>query len=202
MASLIEQAGKSRSGLLGSFVETAQTRVEQRDYKSRKSVLDFDDVMNLQREIVYAYRNEILATEDTRRMVLDVIGDAVPTMAARFLEEREDHGEDIAALLHHLRSLLPIQASEEEIANLGGKDLFPLLVSKTREAYDQVAAKLPSEIVETEERRMMLHSVDRHWQEHIAAMDELRDGVYLRAQGQKDPLVEFKNEAFGLFARS
>jgi preprotein translocase subunit SecA len=200
MASLIEQAGKSRGSSLGSLVETAQTQVEQRDYKARKRVLDFDDVMNLQREIVYAHRNEILATGDTRRMVLDVIDDAVPALAARFLAEREDHAMAVAALLRHLRSLLPLHASEAEVAALGARDLFPFLVTRTREAYEQLAANLPAEIVEPEERRMMLHAVDRHWQEHLAAMDELREGVYLRAQGQKDPLVEFKNEAFGLFA--
>jgi preprotein translocase subunit SecA len=103
--------------------------------------------MNLQREIVYTHRNEILATDDTRRMVLDVIRDAVPTMAARFLEEREDHGMAIAALLRHLRSLLPIHAGETEIANLGERDLLPFLVSRTCEAYEKLAASLPAEIV-------------------------------------------------------
>jgi preprotein translocase subunit SecA len=159
MAALIEQAGKTRGSSFGSLVATAQIQDEQRDYKSRKRVLDFDDVMNLQREIVYGYRNEVLVTEDPRRMVLDLI-------------------EEVDL--------------DDVVRSAGG------VVS--REAYLERVSRLPAELVEQEERRMILLAVDRHWQDHLAAMDELREGVYLRAQGQKDPLVEFKNEAYELFA--
>jgi preprotein translocase subunit SecA len=185
MAALIEQAGKSRGGSLGPIVETAQIHVEQRDYRTRKRVLDFDDVMNLQRDIVYHFRNEILTTEDPRRMVHDLIGEIVPAIASRV--------DDPLAL----RAFLPVDA---EVDDLAGAPRYESLVGKTRNIYQQRVAHLPSDLVEQEERHMMLLAVDRHWQEHLAAMDELRDGVYLRAQGQKDPLVEFKNEAFELFS--
>jgi preprotein translocase subunit SecA len=200
MAALIEQAGKSRGNSLGSLVETAQIQVEQRDYKTRKRVLDFDDVMNLQREIIYGYRNEVLVTEDPRRMVVDLIEETVPTIVLRHLDGEDAGDVDPGALLRHLRMSVPVHAREEEVAGLGGTALCQRLVEGTRETYQELVSGLPAELVEQEERRMMLMAVDHHWQEHLAAMDELREGVYLRAQGQKDPLVEFKNEAYGLFA--
>ena len=199
MAALIEQAGKSRASSLGSLVETAQRQVEQRDYKSRKRVLDFDDVMNLQREIVYGYRNEVLATEDPRRMVSDLIEEAIPAMVRRQLDGQDFREADPGALLRRLRATMPIQAKEEDVAALDGPALSKKLVQQTRETYDGLVAGLPAELMEQEERRMILMAVDRHWQEHLAVMDALREGVYLRAQGQKDPLVEFKNEGFALF---
>ena len=200
MASLIEQAGKSRGVSLGSFVESAQMQVEQRDYTSRKRVLDFDDVMNLQREIVYAYRNGILHTGDPRLMVLDLIEETMPSMVAGALDGRDLSEVEPTEILRHLRVSLPIHASEPEIAGLGERDICQFLVSRTREAYQQYVSHLPADLMEQEERRVMLMAVDHHWQDHLAAMDELRDGVYLRAQGQKDPLVEFKNEAFEWFS--
>ena len=200
MAALIEQAGKSRGSSLGSFVETAQRQVEQRDYKTRKRVLDFDDVMNLQREIVYGYRNEVLVTEDTRRMVSDLIEETIPAMVVRHLDGRDPRESDPGPLLRHLRASMPIHAREEDLGELDESGLCQRLVAQTRASYDELVSGLPAEVVEQEQRRMMLMAVDRHWQEHLAAMDELREGVYLRAQGQKDPLVEFKNEAYELFA--
>ena len=200
MAALIEQAGKSRGSSLGSFVETAQIKVEQRDYKSRKRVLDFDDVMNLQREIVYGYRNEVLATEDPRRMVMDIFEETVPALVLRHLDGQDARNADLDALLRHLRAFMPFHIKEEDVAELKESELCQQLVSHARETYDELVAGLPAELVEQEERRMILMAVDGHWQEHLAAMDELREGVYLRAQGQKDPLVEFKNEAYELFA--
>ncbi len=199
MAALIEQAGRSRGNPLGSLVESAQRQVEQRDYKSRKRVLDFDDVMNLQREIVYGYRNEVLATEDTRRMIHDLIEETVPQVVARHLDECGNPSDEAGPLLRHLRASLPVSLREDEVAPADPRALTELLVSKTRDAYQERTRDLPAEWLEQEERRMVLMAVDGQWQEHLAAMDELREGVYLRAQGQKDPLVEFKNEAYSLF---
>ncbi len=200
IAALLEQAGKSRGFQLGSFVEAAQIQVEQRDYNTRKRVLEFDDVMNLQREIVYGYRNEVLATEDTRRMVFDLIGETIPALAARHLDESDPSLADRGGFLRSLRAIIPVHTREEDIAHLGGDALCRQLVAETGGIYQKNTATLPAELVAQQERRMMLTAVDHHWQEHLAAMDELREGVYLRTQGQKDPLVEFKNDAFGLFA--
>ena len=200
MAAMIEQSEKSNKvSSLGTLVETAQRQVEQRDYKARKRVLDFDDVMNLQREIVYGYRNEVLTTEDTRALVHDIIGETIATRVGQHLAGCDPHDPDHGPLLHWIQSTLPISVSGEDLSGIRGEAIATLLEEKVRDAYAGKAGGLPVEILEQEERRMVLVAIDRLWQEHLEAMDELREGVYLRAQGQKDPLVEYKNEAYELF---
>ncbi|MCP5546901.1 MAG: preprotein translocase subunit SecA [Akkermansiaceae bacterium] len=155
LADLIE-----RRGPVGrwTFVEDAQQKVEQRDYRARKRVLEFDDVMNIQREIVYGLRNEAIHAGDTRDLMHEVLRDAAE------LSEGTDGG---------------IPTVDDYEANMVG---------------------LAPEVRERIERRGLIASIDSHWQEHLEDMEELREGVYLRAQGQKDPLVEFKREAFDQFA--
>jgi preprotein translocase subunit SecA len=194
MAAMIEQAGKSsKTPSIGLLVETAQKQVEQRDYKSRKRVLDFDDVMNLQREIVYGYRNDVLTTEDTRGLVHDIIRETIPARV------QQHHDSDCGELLHWIHATLPISVSAEELSDQREEAISAMLEDKVRNAYETRVAGLPLELLDQEERRMVLVAIDRRWQDHLEAMDELREGVYLRAQGQKDPLVEYKNEAYELF---
>lgn len=200
MAALIEQSEKSgKSSSLATLVETAQRQVEQRDYKSRKRVLDFDDVMNLQREIVYGYRNEVLVTEDTRKLVHDIIRETVPRQVNRYLSECDPHHPDVRHLLQWIHATLPIRLAPEDFTNAGAEHIASMIADKARDAYETQVAGLPVELLDQEERRMVLVAIDRQWQQHLDEMDELREGVYLRAQGQKDPLVEYKNEAYGLF---
>jgi preprotein translocase subunit SecA len=200
MAALIEQSEKSgKSSSLGTLVETAQRQVEQRDYKSRKQVLDFDDVMNLQREIVYGYRNDVLVTEDTRKLVHDIIQEAVPRQVNRYLSECDPHHPDFRHLLQWIHATLPISLTPEDFTTERTDRIPSMIADKARNAYDSQIAGLPVELLDQEERRMVLVAIDRQWQQHLDEMDELREGVYLRAQGQKDPLVEYKNEAYELF---
>ncbi|WP_411825590.1 preprotein translocase subunit SecA [Luteolibacter sp. AS25] len=204
MAALIERSRKidgknSKLPSLGKLVETAQRQVEQRDYKSRKRVLDFDDVMNLQREIVYGYRNEVLCTEDIRQLIDDLVLEIITGGVGLHLGRLHRYEPDYSELLHWIHTNLQIGTTEAEVADLDGKGLIFLLGEKVKEAYEARIHDLPSEAMEQEQRRMVLMAIDRKWQEHLESMDELREGVYLRSQGQKDPLVEFKNEAYGLF---
>ena len=201
MAAMVEQSGKhSKTSSLGTLVETAQRQVEQRDYKARKRVLDFDDVMNLQREIVYGFRNEVLVTEDTRRLVHDIIRETVPARVNRHLSECDPLHPDFSQLLHWIHTLLPIGISTEDLTDKSGEAISAMIVEKVHHAYDTLVGGLPMELLDETERRMVLAAIDRQWQQHLDDMDELREGVYLRAQGQKDPLVEYKNEAYELFA--
>ncbi len=200
MAALIEQSAKSgKSSSLGTLVETAQRKVEQRDYQNRKRVLDFDDVMNLQREIIYGYRNEVLTTENTRKLVHDIIAETIPAGVQRSLAECDPHDPDFSDLLEWIHAGFSISISSGELENQRAETISQLLAKKVRDAYESRVSSLPVETLEQEERRMVLIAIDRHWQEHLADMDELREGVYLRAQGQKDPLVEYKNEGYELF---
>jgi len=200
MAAMIEQSEKSSKGSsIGTLVEAAQRQVEQRDYKGRKRVLDFDDVMNLQREIVYGYRNEVLTTEDTRKLVYEIISETIPAGVHQHLAEVDPRDPDYSELRHWIHTTLPITVTEDELTNHSEETLASMLVDKLRNTYELRTGGLPVETLEQEERRMVLVAVDRQWRDHLANMDELREGVYLRAQGQKDPLIEYKNEGYDLF---
>ncbi len=204
MAAMLEQSGAADSRTLkntslGKLVETAQRQVEQRDYKGRKRVLDFDDVMNLQREIVYGYRNDVLTTEDTRKLVHEIIGEIMPAKVHQQLVESDPHDADGTQLLHWIHATFPINVTPDELSNHSAETLPALIGDKVRDAYDSRVSGVPAEWFDPQERRMVLVAIDRQWQDHLSEMDELREGVFLRAQGQKDPLVEYKNEAYELF---
>jgi len=185
---------------LNKSVETAQKRVEQRNYTWRKRVLDFDDVMNMQREVVYGYRNEVLTTEVPRDLVNEIIEETIPAKVRIFLEDQDTANPDCAELLQWVNSTLPLRMDEEDFKSAGNQDaISEMLVGKVKEAYETRTGNLPMEVLDQEERRMVLVAIDKQWQEHLYNMDALREGVGLRAQGQKDPLIEYKNEAYNLF---
>ncbi|NQX00780.1 preprotein translocase subunit SecA, partial [bacterium] len=204
LTATMEQSGAKdqktlKNSSLGKSVEAAQKQVEQRDYKGRKRVLDFDDVMNLQREIVYGYRNEVLTTEVPRRLVQDIIAEVIPERIREVLADFDPEQPASGQLVQWVNTHLPIQIEEADFPDPHAKTVPAKLAEKVRGAYEAEVAGFPPEILDQEQRRMVLAAIDRYWQEHLSDMDELREGVNLRAQGQKDPLVEYKNEAYGLF---
>jgi preprotein translocase subunit SecA len=185
---------------LNKSVETAQKRVEQRNYTWRKRVLDFDDVMNMQREVVYGYRNEVLTTEVPRDLVNEIIEETIPNKVKQFLADQEGELTDFSELQQWVHTTLPVQLTDNDFAGLTNEEqVSTMLISRVKEAYEARTGNLPMEVLDQEERRMVLVAIDKQWQEHLYNMDALREGVSLRAQGQKDPLVEYKNEAYNLF---
>lgn len=186
---------------LNRSIETAQKRVEQRDYQWRKRVLDFDDVMNMQREVVYGYRNEVLSSEDPRELLNEVIEESIPATVHEYLEMRDQDAPDYAELLGWINSTFPLSLSMEEagIQDRNVEDNAQWLIAEVKKAYQLKVEGEPAELLDHLERQIILTAIDRLWQEHLYNMDALREGVHLRAQGQKDPLVEYKNEAYSLF---
>ncbi len=185
---------------LNRSVETAQKRVEQRDYTGRKRVLDFDDVMNMQREVVYGYRNEVLTTEVPRDLVNEIIDETIPAKVHEYLTDRDDKEPDYNELLHWVNATLPVSVTAEDFLSSHNEEaISAMLVDKVKQAYQARVGDLPMEVLDQEERRMVLVAIDKQWQAHLYNMDALREGVGLRAQGQKDPLIEYKNEAYNLF---
>ncbi len=185
---------------LNRSVETAQKRVEQRNYTWRKRVLDFDDVMNKQREVVYGYRNEVLSTETPRDLVTEIIEETIPAKVSEYLVDRDYEAPDHIELLGWVNATLPISVSIEELDVTKTPDqISEYLVNRVKETYEIKVGNLPYEVLDQEERRMVLVAIDKQWQAHLYNMDALREGVGLRAQGQKDPLIEYKNEAYKLF---
>jgi preprotein translocase subunit SecA len=185
---------------LNRSVETAQKRVEQRNYTWRKRVLDFDDVMNMQREVVYGYRNEVLTTEVPRDLVTEIIEETIPAKVKQFIIDQDDSKPDYKELLQWVNATLPVQVTAGDFENNPNEEaISAMLVGKVKDAYELRTGNLPMEVLDQEERRMVLVAIDKQWQEHLYNMDALREGVGLRAQGQKDPLIEYKNEAYNLF---
>jgi preprotein translocase subunit SecA len=185
---------------LNRSVETAQKRVEQRDYTGRKRVLDFDDVMNMQREVVYGYRNEVLTTEVPRDLVTEIIEETIPAKVHQYMAERDGSEPDYNELLHWVNATLPVSVTADDFLNSHNEEaISAMLVDKVKQVYQTRVGDLPMEVLDQEERRMVLVAIDKQWQAHLYNMDALREGVGLRAQGQKDPLIEYKNEAYNLF---
>ncbi|MCP5537775.1 MAG: preprotein translocase subunit SecA [Akkermansiaceae bacterium] len=186
---------------LNKSVETAQKRVEQRNYTWRKRVLDFDDVMNKQREVVYGYRNEVINSENPRELVYEVIEKAIPDAVYGYMEERDEGAPDYAELLNWVNTTFPIQLTMQNsgFQDRDAKGNAEFLVAKVKQAYELKMAHENPEMLDMLERHIILTGIDKLWQEHLYNMDALREGVHLRAQGQKDPLIEYKNEAYALF---
>lgn len=191
---------------LNKSVETAQKRVEARNYQIRKHILEYDNVMNQQRDVVYGFRNEVLEAEEPHSLILEVIEDALPNKTEEFFEaeavseEGEPLGDDLTGLLNWLNSTFPLGIKDEsDFQGKSKEEVDAFLIKKVREAYSLKSEHEDPEGRSMLERHIMLNAVDRLWQEHLYAMDSLRDSVRLRSYGQKDPLVEYKNEAYAIF---
>jgi preprotein translocase subunit SecA len=186
---------------LNRSVETAQKRVEQRNYLMRRRTLEFDDVMNQQREVIYGYRNEVMDVENPRALIHEVITEAVPKKVAEFLTTENDSEPDVTGLLQWLNTTFPLGLTAEKCAfesrsiEENGRFVLEAII----EAYDRKAAIEDAAARSGLEKYVILNAVDRLWQEHLYAMDSLREAVYLRAYGQKDPLTEYKTEAYAIF---
>ncbi len=187
---------------LNKSVETAQKRVEQRNYMIRRRTLEFDDVMNQQREVVYGYRQEVMDSETPRDLIFEVINEIVPKKVADFLGDTEGEEPDRTGLLNWINTTFPLGLSAEKAAleSRSVEENGQWLVGVIKDAYEKKASMEHPEALKGLERYIILNAVDRLWQEHLYAMDGLREAVYLRAFAQKDPLVEYKNEAFSMFS--
>ena len=185
---------------LNKSVETAQRRVEQRNYSIRRRTLEFDDVMNKQREVVYGLRNETIETDEPRKIVYEIVDETIPTKVDSFLEESES-GPDYAGLLGWINSTFPLGITAEK-AGFEGKtteEISDWIIAKVKSSYEIKSQHEDADAVKGIERYIVLNAIDRLWQEHLYGMDALREGVHLRAYGQKDPLIEYKNEAYEMF---
>ena len=169
---------------------------------SRRRTLEFDDVMNQQREVVYGYRQEVMDSEDPRTLINEVIDEMVPKKVVAFLQSEPGEEPDRTGLLQWINTTFPLGLSEPKAAleTRNVEENSTWLVGVIRDAYAKKASMEHAEALRGLERYVILNAVDRLWQEHLYAMDGLREAVYLRAFAQKDPLVEYKNEAYAMFS--
>ena len=188
---------------LNRSVETAQKRVEQRNYTWRKRVLEYDDVMNQQREVIYEWRNDVLNSLDPRLLINDSVDKSIRERLTDFIpSEKTDEQPDYKALLSWVNVTFPIGLSEKdaqfETRDFEGNAVF--LRDRILHAYDLKTQGAAPVALQEIEKMILLNAIDRLWQEHLYALDALKEGVGLRSYGQKDPLIEFKQEAFNIFS--
>ncbi|HUR47743.1 MAG TPA: preprotein translocase subunit SecA [Candidatus Saccharimonadales bacterium] len=215
----LEEGQELEHPLLNRSIETAQKRVEQHNFQIRKRTLEYDDVMNKQREVIYGFRNEILTTEDARDRIMDIMEEVVLQKVEEFTSATADVTEwNVRALADWVNLNFPLGMPEEEMikaARAGTESptsgsifdgLSPAQFSvcqfisgKVQEAYKLKIQFENPEALESIERYTILSAVDKLWQEHLYEMDSLRNAIGLRAFGQRDPLIEYKAEAFKIF---
>jgi preprotein translocase subunit SecA len=197
----LEEGQELEHPWLNKSVETAQKRVEQRNYLIRKRTLDMDDVMNNQREVVYGYRNEVIDSEEPRPLIYEVIDEAVPAKVKEYLGDERTEEPNYSGLLHWVNTTFPLGLTNEkaQFETRSVEENTKFLIEKVKDAYERKSSHEEPTAVKSLERYIILNAIDRLWQEHLYAMDALREGVYLRAYAQKDPLVEYKAEAYDMF---
>ncbi|MCG8347979.1 MAG: preprotein translocase subunit SecA [Chloroflexales bacterium] len=190
------------AGLLDKSIEGAQSRVEGYNFDIRKHTVEFDDVMNRQRQIIYSDRRAILDGQDMRSRVLELIGEEIAALIDEQLPEGEPDLWDIDAVLRAIRTInpmLPATLTADELDNKSRAEIEDQFVELVEEAYEERERTIGAEQMRFVERRMMLAAIDRQWVDYLTAMDDLRQAINLQAIAQRDPLVEFKRRSFAMF---
>ncbi len=192
------------SGMLSKTIESAQKRKEGINFASRKNVLEYDDVMNKQRELIYEQRNRVLNGESIKDTVIKMIDDTIDIYTKIYLggEEREEW--DIKGLREHfsgwITSADDLQYTTEKLWQIEPQEIADMLKETAHKKYAEREAEFGESIMREIERVVLLRSVDSNWMDHIDAMDQLRQGIGLRSYGQHNPVVEYRNESYEMFS--
>ena len=183
-------------------IETAQKRVEAHNFEIRKHLLEYDDVMNTQRKIIYGERHNILDGEGLRDTLQEMRGEVIEGLLALYTNPETFPEEwDLAGLTEAIKRQFDLELSwpAEDVPSLTQALLRDSIEERAVKAYEEREAKLGPEMVRYLERMIMLQVVDSQWKDHLLAMDHLKEGIGLRGYGQKDPLIEYKREGFEVF---
>lgn len=187
-------------------IENAQKKVEAHNFEIRKQLLEYDDVMNKQREIIYTHRGSVLTGETLSEDVRDWIDDVVDSMVATYCPE-EEYAEawDLKGLSETVNGQFGVEIFRvKDIEDMGRDGLREEILERMRTLFEQKQKErdeqIGSEVRYQLERALVLQVIDHHWKEHLLGMDQLRDGIGLRGYGQKDPLAEYKREGFDMFS--
>ena len=189
------------SRMVSKTIENAQKKVENNNFETRKNVLDYDDVMNQQREVIYGERRKVLTGNNIRENVISMLEDVVNKTideAAGGSPQVEEW--DLDSLMENVKVFLPHQTyDQEEWINIGSGEVREQLMNDAKAYFESREAELGPENMENISRYVLLRVIDREWMDHLDAMDQLRDGIGLQAIGQKNPLVEYKYAAYDMF---
>jgi preprotein translocase subunit SecA len=188
--------------IISRAIENAQRKVEGHNFDIRKHLLEYDDVMNKQREIIYQQRREVLESDSVKNIIYDMIADAMQDVAPEFVQDKVPSEDwDWEGLAERLFNLLGarIELADEDKKNLDAEKFAEKLETLARELYAEQEKKIDPETMQYLERVILLQTVDSNWKEHLLNMDHLKEGIGLRGYGQKNPLNEYKREGFEMF---
>ncbi len=189
--------------LVSRAIEVAQKRVETHNFEIRKQLIEYDNVMNKQREAIYSLRQRVLESENVKKEVIEALEDTVFKMVAQHVAlVQENGGWDIEGLLAYLTGKfgLDLSAQRNEFVVMSKEDLQDFLAKRIVDLYELKEKELSPEELRQLEKFVMLHTIDSKWKDHLYAMDQLKDGVGLRSFASRDPLIEYKREGFFLFS--
>ena len=200
----VEEDMPIENKMLTGQIESAQHRLEGRNFEMRKNVLQFDDVMNKQREIIYGQREKVLQGEDVADSVKNMVATSIEGRVAQYLAGDEaPEAWNFEGLRQYYGGWLctgaDFRCAPEELASLSREDVTALLQQRASALYEKREQEYGPEIMRELERVVLLRSVDLHWMDHIDAMHELKRGIYLRSYAQHDPVVEYRHEGFAMF---
>ena len=189
--------------ILSNAIENAQKKVESVNFARRKRVLEYDDVINQQRHIIYEQRRQVLDGEDLRATVLKMLDDVISNAEEQFMADEQPINWDFEGLRQRFMGIFlgkdDFRYSDEELTKLKKKDVDEFLRGRAKEAYERSENDNTPEKMRELERVVLLKTVDKYWMEHIDAMDDLKQGISLRAYSNRDPVLEYKFESFDMF---
>ena len=188
------------SKMISKSIENAQKRVEGQNFASRKHVLEYDDVMNRQRELIYAQRNQVLDGEELKPSILKMLDECVNEAVDFYCPASNDKADwNVAGLKDKFKGWLTTEEDFTDLDSLESEEMKELLLDRANTLYDEREKEMGEELVRALERMVLLRNVDTKWMDHIDAMDELKRGIGLRAYGQQQPIVAYRNEGYDMF---
>jgi preprotein translocase subunit SecA len=189
------------ASILSKQIESAQKKVEEQNFVSRKNVLKYDDVMNVQRQVIYEQRRRVLEGEDMSEDIRGWIDDLIEAVVLQHTQSDYSEEWDLDGLFNEMRSIYDpeLDSSEFDVAGKSREELVEEFQEDARDAYAAKEEEFGPELMREIERFLVLQVVDLRWREHLEAMEYLREGIHLRAMAQKDPLVEYRGEGHRMF---
>jgi len=185
--------------IISKAIENAQKKVESYHFDIRKQLLEYDDVMETQRKVIYGERKKILEGEDLKSSVISLMNDCLLEMAEAYIPKNRKDLWNIEGFISEVKDIFDIDVSADEIKESSYDEIVNLCRDRIVSHYDEKEERLGSDLMRQAERFIMLRALDNHWIEHLENMDSLKEGIGLRAYGQREPLIEYKREAYEMF---
>src|SRR5919201_1227230 len=187
--------------MVSRAVESAQRQIEELNFERRKNILKYDDVMNTQRQVIYDERSRLLRGEDFKEQALEMVSDVVERTVDQWVGDSDFSEEwDLGSLRSALAEVYPVTLTMGDLEQSSNAvEISEVAREDALAVYEQKEAELGSEVMRELERMVLLNITDTRWREHLYEMDYLQEGIHLRAYGQKDPLVEYRREAYAMF---